>query len=160
MRRALPIMLAACSYSHGATGSPNDDADVDVPMLTDVHVPHWSAPQPLVDLNSGAGDDDPSLTDDLKEIYWGSKRLDAADEDIFYATRADVTSPWSTPPLVPNIYTTSQETTSRVSGLGLALYFASNRSGEYQLYATTRNSRTSAWGTDSIIGFSSTSLNE
>ena len=47
----------------------------------------WSAPVEITELTSGMGDDDPSLTNDLLEIYWGSRRTGGmGSEDIWVAT--------------------------------------------------------------------------
>jgi dipeptidyl aminopeptidase/acylaminoacyl peptidase len=172
----MPVLAGGCSFHHGElpTDATTDaakeidarvvDAAIAIDSMLDAPdgLGAWSTPVPITELNSDTGDDDPSLTSDLLEIYFGTKRLNQGDEDIFVAKRTATTQAWGTPALVANINTFSNETTGKVAADGLTIYFSSNRANvnDYQLYGSTRASRAVAFPAAAVIGFSSTSTNE
>jgi len=94
-------------------------------------------------------DDDPSLTADLRELYFNSDRPGGPGlGDIWVCKRATTSDPWGTPSLVNEVSTLDGETTPKVSPDGLALYFSSNRAGTlggYDIWVSTRASRTDPW---------------
>lgn len=167
MRIALLVgVLGACSFDgapspgapdpaapDGGTSSPPDGS---APQLGP-----WSTPIAIAELDSGTGDDDPSLTADLLEIYFGSKVLGAADEDVYYAKRASVDAPWSAPMLVPNVNGATADTTGRVSASGLELYFSSSRqNSDYAVYRAVRAARSEDFGAPKIVEFSDNNIDE
>jgi hypothetical protein len=90
------------------------------------------------------GDDDPTLTDDLLEMYFNRS------SDIYVTTRATTLDPWSTPTLVAELSSSYAETTPEIVGDGLTIYLASNRTltaGREDIFKSTRQSRTSVWTT-------------
>src|SRR5688572_22930516 len=90
------VVLAACSFEHGR--APADAQHDAPPIVPDTPPGVWSAPVEIVELTSGFGEDDPSLTDDLLEIYFGSRRTGSIGaEDIWMASRASPADPWGTP---------------------------------------------------------------
>jgi hypothetical protein len=143
------VGLAACEFQHGAL-SPRDDAPFtgSEAIIPDSQLGAWGTPVDI-GISSGVGDDDPSLTDDLLEIYFGSRRdplsANNKDEDIYFATRATISSPWSEPMPVDILNTSSYETTMKITGDGLTLFFTSNRNGNYDVYMATRANRSAAW---------------
>jgi hypothetical protein len=110
----------------------------------------WGAPTPIVDLNTaGFNDDDPSLTDDLLELFFASDRPGGLGaRDIWVATRATVMEPWSVPSLVMSLSSTAIDSNHHVTGNGLAIIISSMRTGGAggaDLYLSTRTSRASPW---------------
>ncbi len=150
MRRLWVVLVATgCSFEHGSAVGTVDarvpDAMIDAMEVTP---PAWSEPTEIAGLSSGTGDDDPSLTNDLLEIYWGSRRPGGAgSEDIWMARRTSPTDPWDTPVNVAELNSSAAETTMKITGDGLAMYFTSTRDGDPDLYFSSRASRTSAWTT-------------
>lgn len=149
MRAAwLVVAVAACSFEHGVApilpldaGPQQDDA-----LTPDSAPAAWSVPVAIAELNSGYGEDDASLTGDLLEIYFGSKRPGGAGlEDIWRATRPTPSAAWSEPVNVTELNTGSTETTAKLTSDGLAIFFASTRSGSGDLYYASRLSRDLPW---------------
>jgi cysteine-rich repeat protein len=101
-----------------------------------------------------AFDDDPSLTDDLLEIYFSSDRSGGpGGEDVWFATRAATSDPWGAAAPVPGVNSASNENTPMISADGLTLWFASQRGGgAHDLYVATRASRTLPWEPPVVIG--------
>jgi hypothetical protein len=139
------IALAACKPTIGegiadasTTDAPASDAAIDAPAP----LGPWGTPTPIE--ITPVNDDDPSATGDLLELYF-----DRAG-NIYVTTRASLTSPWTDPVMVAEVSSASTETTPEVSYDGLTLYFASNRAptlGTYDIWVSTRATRSAAWGT-------------
>jgi hypothetical protein len=111
----------------------------------------WSPPQPISELNvAGATTQDPSVTADRLEIYFASGRPPGCggSSDIWVATRAVTTDPWSTPACVASVSSNLYEASPEISRDGLTLYWSSNRTptlGGGDIYVSTRVTRASAW---------------
>lgn len=78
-------VVSACSYEHGVVPTGMDsggsaDAPPDMPMSQGGTA--WSTPVEITEL-TGFSEDDPSLTADLLEIYFGSRRAG----ELFLSTR-------------------------------------------------------------------------
>ena len=135
------LVLAACGDNLPGP-APDAAADAYVDPLG-----RWGIPVPVF-AASTTDDDDPTLTADLLELYFNRER------DIYVATRATVSSPWSAPALVAELSTPSFETTPEISGDGLAIYFASDRAGGLgglDVYVATRPARTAPWGAPQLV---------
>ena len=155
VRTVAVVLLAACGRvgfvdrSGDASGDARADAPgvgidaslLGVPFTGIARVPGMSA--------SGWNEDDPTLTGDLLEIYFDSDEpaAGAALGDIWTATRASVTDPWSTPTLVTELASLADDTTPEIALDGLSMYFASDRlnTGDRDIYLTTRATRADAW---------------
>jgi len=93
-------------------------------------------------------------TDDGLESYW----YDAppSSSDLSVVKRATVNADWGPPDnLGPTVNSSSGEYSLHVSADGLTLYFASNRAGghgSWDLYVTTRPTRSDAWGKAANLG--------
>jgi Tol biopolymer transport system component len=111
----------------------------------------FSTPMPVSQINSPLSDDDPTLSVDLLEITFDSERIDGVDGNLYVARRADETSPWSTPELITETQSSSDEDTPNISPDGLVLTFASTRLGNDDLFVSTRLDPTSAWSTPTVI---------
>jgi hypothetical protein len=87
-------------------------------------------------------DDDPTLTDDMLEMYFNRA------SDIYVTTRASTSDPWGTPMLVAELSSSFSEETPEIVGDGLTIYFASDRTltaGGEDIFRSTRKSRTLPW---------------
>ena len=85
---------------------------------------------------AGTGSDaDPSLSPDERIIAFASTR-GSSDGDLYYATRTDKDAAFSTPIRVPNVNANgANDGDPTLSADGCRLYFASDRSGNWELYA-------------------------
>jgi Tol biopolymer transport system component len=118
---------------------------------------------PIVELDSGA-DDDPTLTQDMREICFDSNRAGGLGAgDIWCATRASTGDPFGTPFDALVLNTDADETTPEFSPDGLALYFASARAGSaggLDIYLATRTSRDAGWIAPVRVGELSSPLDD
>jgi Tol biopolymer transport system component len=99
-------------------------------------------------LNTGAGEDDPSLTGDQLEIVFNSDRAGGVGAgDIWTATRTSITSPWGMATNVSALNTAGDDATPSLSRDGLTLYWTANGSkGLKDIWMSTRATRADAWG--------------
>jgi hypothetical protein len=111
----------------------------------------WQPPQ-LESLTWRLGDDDPTLTSDLLEMYFEHMT------DIFHIHRSTPTSQWSTPMSVAAVNVASQAG-PEIARDRLALYFTSNApggAGGYDLWVSTRASPVDGWGMPASLSINST----
>jgi hypothetical protein len=115
--------------------------------------PPFGTPTPVTDLNtSTALEDDPTLTEDMLEIYFSSTRGGGAgNTDIWTSTRASLTDPWQAPHHVVEINTVNNESNAGVSRDGLILVYGSGVAGNHDLYVVTRAARTDSWGVPTVL---------
>ena len=94
----------------------------------------------VAELSTASIEGQPNLRRDGLEIFFFSNRQ--GNNDIYSATRASVTDPWSTPTnLGPTVNSSASETRPSLSWDGTTLYFGSNRpggEGDSDHYVTTR----------------------
>ena len=105
----------------------------------------FSAPVPLTALNIGMGEDDPSLTSDLLEIYFSSSR--SGSQRVWRSVRAAATDPWPAPQMVTEV-DGANVNNPKISLDGLALIFSSTRApnlGGSDLWLATRPDRGSVF---------------
>jgi WD40 repeat protein len=99
--------------------------------------------------SSGNNDFKETLTADLLEIYFCSDRPGGpGNQDVWSASRASTSSAWSTPSCVLEVSSPLHETGPAVSADGLTLWVSSDRSGGkggYDIWMSTRASRSSSW---------------
>jgi Tol biopolymer transport system component len=102
----------------------------------------FGAATAIAELNSAAQDGQPNVRRDGLEIFFFSNRAGAAGNDIYAATRASTSDPWSAPVnLGSNVNSAASETRPSLSWDGTTLYFGSNRTGgegDSDHYVTTR----------------------
>lgn len=96
-------------------------------------------------VNSLADDGHPNVRRDGLEMVFYSQRDDLpgaqGGPDIFRATRASTSDPWSTPEnLGADINSPASETRPSLSWDGTRLYLGSSRAGSSDIYVTTRES--------------------
>lgn len=82
-------------------------------------------------LNAAVSEEfDPTLTDDLLEIFFVSDRLGGVgNKDVWRAERRDRRDPFDPPTLVREVSSPSEEATAAISGDGLTLWVGSRREG-------------------------------
>jgi Tol biopolymer transport system component len=98
----------------------------------------WSDPQYVAELNSAFADDRPTVRADGLEVIFNSSR--AGNLDLYVSRREHVWEPWSAPEnLGPTVNSTAGDIHPALSANGRTLYFASSRSGNFDLYASTRS---------------------
>jgi hypothetical protein len=110
---------------------------------------HFGAPHELTELGTSYGNDNPTLTEDLLEIYFTSDR-GTTSTDVWTARRASRGDPFGTPERVDAASTPTFDTSAAVSLDGLTLWVGSDRDGGLGLldvWMSTRASRTEPWGT-------------
>jgi hypothetical protein len=103
----------------------------------------FAAATPVAELNSAAGDFRPNVRKDGLEIVFDSNRTGAlGGQDLYFATRASVADPWSTPVNGGAAVNTAaaSETRGSFSWDGATLYFgrAPGPEGMTDVFVTTR----------------------
>lgn len=134
---ALPLMAAACADAVVALG------DSEAPRY------HFGAPSRITELESAAKTDNPSLTADLREIFFTSERTGGPAE-IWTAQRADASERFAAPVLVAALNSEGIETSPVISADGLTIWLGSDREGglgDLDVWTASRASRTAAWST-------------
>lgn len=151
MRRlVLLLALTACkaNLSDGMDdgGVPGDGPGTDAGGDASTQLGSWGTPTPL-DITP-VGDDDPSATGDLLELYFNRS------SDIYVTKRASTSAAWDTPVVVAELSSADGETTPEVTYDGLTIYFASNRAGGLggnDIWISMRASRADAWGAPALV---------
>lgn len=103
----------------------------------------------LIEELSSVGDldDDPSLTDDLLEIYFRSNRGRRTNDDIWMAARDDAGLPFGAPVRVDALSSDGFDVTPEVAADGLSITLASDReaSAATDIFVSTRATRDAPW---------------
>jgi hypothetical protein len=139
----------------GGEGGPDaapvlPDAAPVLPDASNGGVPSFGTPHVIASLSDDTThDDDPSLTSDLTEIYFDSKRDGGkGKEDIWSAKRASATAAWDPPVVVEELNSEERETGIALSADGLTIWFSSERpesQGGLDVFTATRKNRSSSW---------------
>jgi len=155
---ALSGTFSGCTKIGDGSGDDGDGSDADAapagPDAAD-EPGAFSSPSLIGPLSAaGFNDDDPTVTGDLRELFFNSNR--EGNSDLWFSVRDSVDQPWGDPQKVPGtgINTTSNETAPEISSDGLTLYFSSNRSGgkgSQDIYITTRTDRDAAWEMPELV---------
>lgn len=114
-------------------------------------------------LSDPAFDDDPTLTADLREIYFASNRAGGLDTngDIWMAQRSAADQAWSAPVFVAALSSAVEDQSPGISADGLTIYFTSRRGGgDSDFYRATRPDRATAWSVPEVVTELSTGLDE
>ncbi len=101
-----------------------------------------------------ASDDDAALSGDMLEIVFDSERAGTSG-DLYVATRATASAPWSMPVVIAELATPDDEDSPWLSIDGLLITFASARPGGlggFDLYTASRIDRASGWSAPAHIG--------
>jgi hypothetical protein len=124
-----------------ASGTCVDDPTVS--CASSIGGSEFSTPAPIAELMTSKEEDDASLTGDLLELYLLS------DADLYVATRATTSEPFSTAVPVAELNSTLTELRPCVSTDGLSIFFARRLDGAQRhddIFFATRSSRGAAWG--------------
>jgi WD40 repeat protein len=144
MRACVVLALAGgCSFGLPAAAPPSADGapDTGPPPGDAAALGPWGTPAPAF---AGTDDDDPSLTADLRELYFNRA------SDIYRATRDSAGASWSAPVLVAELSSAASETTPEITGDGLTIFIGSGRAGSLgsdDVWTATRASRDQPFGT-------------
>lgn len=118
----------------------------------------FGPPQLVAELSSGTAngyDEDPTLTSDMREIYFLSTRDGGPGHgDVWRASRDSVDASWNPPTLVDAVSSPSRETSPAISFDGLSLYFASDRDGgegNYDIYLSSRPTVDAGWSSPTSV---------
>jgi hypothetical protein len=106
----------------------------------DATVQHvWSTPPvTLVELDSAGSEADPTMTANRLTVVWSSTRAGGLGQhDLWIATRAAVTDPFSGITDLTVLNSTVNDQAPEISPDGKTLYFASARSGNNDFYMST-----------------------
>ena len=99
--------------------------------------------------DSAAADDDPSITGDLRELYFKSDRGGMNDFDIWVARRDTADDPWGEAIEVVELSSPDFEATPEVSLDGLTITLSSDRAGGggggIDIWVSTREAREDPW---------------
>lgn len=93
-------------------------------------------------------DDDPTLTEDMLELYFASQRLGGLGNDDIWVTRRDsLDAEWEAPELVVELSTFARDNTPEVSLDGRVMMLASTRGGllDEDVFVSTRADRSVPW---------------
>src|SRR6185503_11100138 len=121
----------------------------------------FNPPTLVAELASLADDTTFDVSPDGLTIYFASDRAAAGNRDIYVATRASRTSPWSTPTRVDELASPADESGASELADGLHLVFSSGRGGTGDLYIATRTAKDQPWQAPAAIpGLSDPSYDE
>lgn len=144
------VIAAGCGRVHFA---PLTDVGelADSTMPGDGSVP-FGTPRPVTELNSISEDDDPTLTADMLEVYFASRRSGGMGlGDIWSSTRASVLDAWAPPVPVTVLNTSQDEIAPEITLDGLTLYFARGGTTDRDIYVSTRGSRQAPWSAPVLV---------
>lgn len=141
------VMCGACGGTDVVLGDGRVAANEDAAAPVDT--PSFSAPV-VLDVLSSADTvvDDPSLSADLTEIYFNSKRDGGAgEEDIWRSKRTSRIDAWTPPEQVAELDTSDRETGIALAPDALTIWFSSNRevSAGLDIFTASRATRDEAW---------------
>jgi Tol biopolymer transport system component len=145
----LPIIITGCDNGGDEQENPPPQSACGVAPAS-----AFSSPTLLTAVNSADNDFGPEVTNGQLSLYLTSDRGGGyGSYDIYVSERASLTEDWGTPVnLGTDINTDADEREATVSSDGLTLIFASNRDGEFDLFMSTRNSVSDAWGPATNMG--------
>lgn len=155
MRAAVVVLLCIGCGRIGYQAGPEVDPDAGAP---DAALPPDAEPPlgpfgtaRLIDELSdpAAADDDPSMTGDLRELYFKSDRGGMNDFDIWVARRDSADEPWGEVMEVVELSSPDFEATPEVSLDGLTITLSSDRAGGggggIDIWVSTREAREDPW---------------
>ncbi|HUS27809.1 MAG TPA: hypothetical protein VMZ53_04855 [Kofleriaceae bacterium] len=159
MWRLLVVLVVAVVSSLVGCGRVSFDAlalDSAIDARPDAPIDAAFGPPQLVAVSSSVDEEDPSLTDDMLEMYFD------ANPGLVRVTRTAIDQPWSSRVLVMELGTGSTVNNAKISGDGLALYFTSRRvpSDAADIWYATRPDRTSLFSAPQLVGGVQTSSDE
>ena len=118
----------------------------------------WDTPVNLGPaVNSSAGEHEPSISHDGLELYFSDYGVPrpggVGNVDTWITTRAATDDPWGEPVnLGSPVNSSGWDGAPSISADGLSLFIHSNRSGNFDLWVTTRETVDDDWGTPVNLG--------
>jgi Tol biopolymer transport system component len=138
------------------SSNPNTDWDIWLVQRATITAP-WGTPARVDQLSSTSLDETPEVSADGLTMYLASDRPGGAraGEHLWVAHRTTRTAVWSLPVPVTDFVGGDTDLSPSLQHDQLMMVFASLRSGDWDLYATTRQSTADPWGAPTAL----TSLN-
>ena len=136
-------------FAQVGDGPGASDGLTDAGVLIDLGA--FGAPDEVDALSTSHGEDDPTLTADMLEIYFNTNQAGSTSTDIWMSTRASTADAWGPPVQVLTLSAGGNDTIPEVSPDGLTMFLARGGAGVLELYASTRASRADAWGTPQVV---------
>lgn len=142
----------ASAGADSASGDATHDAAADAaPTARCNPTAPFGAGHAVTELNTTSQENSVSLSSDELTAYLSSNRPGGAGGyDIYVATRASRTAPFSTPQLLPGVNTTMDESHPVVTPNGLAIY-ASQVQTDYKITRAVRSSTAEPFGRLSLV---------
>ena len=109
----------------------------------------WGVPARIAELSTTMGETTPEMSLDGLTIFFASNRL--GNVDIFTSTRASRTAAWSAPSVVPELSSPADDAAGGISADGLEILLASNRTGDFEIYASTRPDVMTPWSAPVVL---------
>jgi hypothetical protein len=132
-----------------ASGRPDTGSKLQVGDAAIRPEPRFGTATRVVELASDVEDDNPTLTDDLLQIYFTSRREGGpGNADVWFAERASVDEAFSEPRPVDAASTSEFDSSPAISPDGLTLWTAIDVEGGLgglDIWATARPTRGDAW---------------
>lgn len=139
-----PIADVGGTAGTGGSGTGAEGGD------TGTDLGPFEPPQALTALNSGAGDDDPSITDDLLEIYFSSRRLENT-QGIWRSKRESTSDPWPAPEEMTELNIGTEHSMPGVTSDGLSIYYKLVGAQGTELYVAHRADRSSPFSAPEFV---------
>lgn len=140
VRPTSALLLLGCAACSG---------DAVITLGQAVPVPDFGdAGRPVATINGPFDEGTPTLTADLLEIYFSSKRSGQGEGDVWSATRTNRADAFDAPTPVLAVNSEQVDISPAIAPDGLTLWFASDRSGGsggLDVWRSTRPTRSAAW---------------
>jgi hypothetical protein len=113
----------------------------------------WGAPAIVAEISpSNTQEFSPGLAPDGLTIWFASNRTGGLGfTDIYVSTRATRATPWSPPQLVTELSSSDEDFAPAVNSSGLTMVISSRRSGNMDMFISTRASSSDPWSTPVAI---------
>ncbi len=121
------------AFSRGAVGGPQKLFHASFQSV-------WTSATPFAEFGNALTNDDrnPFVSQDGLAIYFSSNRRTGSGQELFVAKRTSASAAFGPPVWLSELGSPGDDTDPWVSPDGKTIYFASNRSGSYQLFESHR----------------------
>ena len=103
------LLVVLSAFAVGCTGAVVDLGDARPAPY------RFGTPRLLVELDAGFGNENPTLTADLRELYFNSNHGTETEADLYVARRASVADPFAAPMPVAALNTLAHEANPAIS---------------------------------------------
>jgi Tol biopolymer transport system component len=134
------------------SSNPNTDWDIWLVQRASLTAP-WGTPAKVNELSSTSLDETPEVSADGLTMYLASDRPGGAlaGEHLWVSHRAARGAPWSQPVQVNDFVAGDADISPSLQRDQFMMVFASQRGGDWDLYATTRRSTADPWGAPTAL---------